>query len=45
MEKTIGEIKFIETDTGFRVEVEGENAKEIVKKWREGQMGCCSWGV
>ncbi|MEM2873713.1 MAG: hypothetical protein QXD82_06065 [Nitrososphaerales archaeon] len=41
MEKIIGEVKIVETDTGFRVEFEGENAKEILKKWREGQT-CCS---
>jgi hypothetical protein len=40
MEKIIGEVKIVETDAGFRVEFEGENAKEILKKWREGRT-CC----
>ncbi len=30
MEKEIGQIKFTETDDGFRVDVKGKNLKEVM---------------
>lgn len=41
MDKTVGEVKIIETEKGFRVEFEGERAKELLRKWNETQT-CCT---
>jgi len=39
MEKVCCEMKAIETEGGFRIEVKGAGAKEMLKAWRRGT--CC----
>lgn len=38
-EKMCCEMKAFETEDGFRVEVKGEGAKEMLKAWKSGK--CC----
>jgi len=40
MDNTIAEVKIVETEKGYRIEVEGEKAKEWLKSWMESKMGC-----
>jgi len=39
--KTVAEVKIIETEEGFNIEVKGERAKELLNRWKSGQS-CCS---
>ena len=52
MEKELGQIKFTETDGGFRVDVTGKTLKElcscgclqVVVKGQDGKTDCCTPG-
>ncbi len=43
MEKVCCEAKCVETDEGFKVEVKGEHAKEMLKAWKRGDISCCGF--
>jgi hypothetical protein len=42
MEKVIHEVKIIETDDGFRIEIKGD--KEKIKEFMQGFQGPGMWG-
>jgi len=44
MEKVCCEAKCVETEEGFKIEVKGEYAKEILKACKKGDFSCCSFG-
>lgn len=41
MEKTCCEIKCVETEDGFKIEVKGEDAKELFEACKKGNFNCC----